>query len=62
MELDWLKKSPGLDYGYIVKADIKGFFSTTWITTGCKDVEIECDFSRAFRHLFFTTIPPGPAL
>jgi DNA repair protein RadC len=21
-----------------------------------------CDFSRAFRHLFFTTIPPGPAL
>ena len=23
---------------------------------------IICDFSRAFRHLFFTTIPPGPAL
>ena len=21
-----------------------------------------CDFSRSFRHLFFTTIPPGPAL
>ncbi len=21
-----------------------------------------CDFSRPFRHLFFTTIPPGPAL
>ena len=23
---------------------------------------LNCDFSRAFRHLFFTTIPPGPAL
>jgi len=24
--------------------------------------EQACDFSRAFPHLFFTTIPPGPAL